>query len=152
MSKLNIKSNLSVIFATSHEAHFVKSLFEQNQAALHYENISLSEWQEILSSEDRDEKHFLICKDDTPVAYMKINGLMNLKEVWISMLFVGNGFKRQGIGTFALKYAERYIEERGFESVKIQTDDDNFAAINCYLKCGYKIYEQKNKIKFSKPL
>lgn len=92
MCEIDIPTCLSVIPATIHEAYFARVLFAQNQDSLNAADISYAEWKEILSVEDPDEKHFLICKGAVPVAYMKINGLLNKNEAWISMLFVAKAF------------------------------------------------------------
>lgn len=152
MYEIDIPNCLTIIPATIHEAYFVRILFVQNKDSLNTSDISLREWKELLSAEDPDEKHFLICKGAMPVAYMKINGLLNNNEAWISMLFVAENFQRQGIGSFAIHYAERYIKEKGFDSIAIQTDMNNLSAQNCYLKCGYQIFEQNSKIKLRKVL
>lgn len=145
-------TNLSVKQATINDAFFVRRIFFQNKVALHSEDISLSEWKEILSVKDADEKHFIVCDDAIPVGYMKINGLLSQKEAWISMLFVAKEYHRQGVGSFAIRYAEQYVKSLEFEVIKIQTDSDNIPAINCYLKCGYQIYDKGKKIKFCKKL
>nr|MBE6544842.1 GNAT family N-acetyltransferase [Oscillospiraceae bacterium] len=152
MYELDIPNSLTVIPATINEAYFVRILFGQNKDILNVGNISLSEWRGILSVDDPDEKHFLVCKGAMPVAYMKINGLMNTDKAWISMLFVAKDFQHQGIGSFALNYAEQYVKGLGFNEINIQTDKGNIAAINCYSNSGYQIYEQNSKIKFSKML
>lgn len=152
MYEIDIPNSLTIIPATINEAYFVRVLFVQNKDYLNSPDISLSEWKKLLSIEDEDETHFLICKGCMPVAYMKVNGLLNKKEAWISMLFVAKDFQRQGIGCFAIHYAEQYLREKGFDSIAIQTDINNVAAQNCYLKCGYQIFEQNSKLKFRKAL
>ena len=150
MYELDIPNSLTIIPATTTEAYFVRILFAQNKDILNSGNISLSEWREILSVEDSDEKHFLICKGAMPVAYMKINGLLNTDKAWLSMLFVAKDFQHQGIGSFALNYAEKYVKGRGFDVINVQTDKENIIAINFYSKFGYQIYDQNSKIKLSK--
>lgn len=152
MYEINIPKCFTTIPATINEAYFVRILFVQNKEILNTPNISLGEWKEILSVENPDEKHFLICKGAMPVAYMKINGLLNRDRAWISMLFVAKEFQHQGIGTYALNYAEQYVREKGFSSIAIQTDIDNSAALNCYKKSGYLIYEEAPKIMLYKIL
>lgn len=152
MYEMPVPNNLTVIPATENEAYFARILFAQNKEILHAEDIGFSEWRELLSLNDRDEKHFMICKGAMPVGYMKINGLDGASEAWISMLFIAKNFQRQGIGTFAITYAENYIKERGFRSIAVQTDEDNLPAQKCYLKCGYEVYEKGSKIKFRKIL
>lgn len=149
---IQISKFLTVLPATVNEAYFARILFAQNKKRLHAENIGLSEWRALLSLNDRDEKHFMICKGAVPVGYMKINGLDGADEAWVSMLFIAKDFQRQGIGTFAIAYAENYAKERGFRSIAIQTDEDNLPAQNCYLKCGYAAYKKGNTMKFCKKL
>lgn len=152
MYEIDIPNSLTINPATVNEAYFVRILFAQNKEVLNTPNISLSEWKEILSIEDPDEKHFVVCKGAMPVAYMKINGLLNKDKVWVSMLFVAKEFQHQGIGTYALHCVEQYIKEKGFHSMAIQTDIDNIPAQNCYKKFGFQIYEQDSKVRFLKLL
>ena len=152
MYELDLPSPLTVIPATINEAYFVRILFVQNKDVLNHGNINLSEWKEILAVEDPDEKHFLICKGAMPVAYMKINGLLNTDKVWLSMLFVAKNFQHQGIGSFALNYAEKYVKKLGFNVINVQTDKENITAINFYSKLGYLIYDRNTKIKLIKKL
>ncbi len=152
MYEVLIPNNLTVIPATENEAYFIRILFVQNKGILNTDDISLSEWKELLSASDTDEKHFLVCKGSMPVAYLKINGLDNASEAWISMLFVAKDFQRKGIGSFAITYAEEYVRAKGFTTISIQTDADNLPAQNCYLKSGYHIHERERKIKFRKTL
>jgi len=152
MYEAKVPNSLTVIPATENEAYFVRILFEQNKETLNTGNISLSKWKELLSANDTDEKHFLVCIGAMPVAYLKINGLKNASEAWISTLFVAKDFQHQGIGSFAITYAEEYVRAKGFATIAIQTDEDNLPAQNCYLKCGYHIFEKGSKIKFRKTL
>ena len=151
MKEINL-SLLNVSPATVHDADSVSWLFAQNQKALYAESIPLTVWQELLSCDDPDEKHFLICQNALPVAYLKINGLLQNHHAWLSMLFVADDYKRQGVGTFAVKWAEQYVKKHGFAALHIQTDQNNLAAIRCYLKSGYQIYDDRGKIKFIKNL
>ena len=138
MYEAMVPNILTVIPATANEAYFVGILFAQNKRKLNTEdNISLSEWKDLLSADDTDEKHFLVLKGAMPVAYMKLNGLESTSEAWISMLFAAKDFQHQGIGSFAIKYAEEYIRAKGIAAIAVQTDKDNLPAQNCYLKCGY---------------
>lgn len=117
MYELDIPNSLTIIPATKNEAYFVRILFAQNKDILNSGNISLSEWREFLSVEDPDEKHFLVCKGAMPIAYMKINGLLNTDIAWVSMLFVAKDFQRQGIGSFALNYASNML--RGSDLIRL---------------------------------
>lgn len=152
MYEIEIPNSFTLIPATINEAYFFWRLFVQNKDVLNSDDISLSKWKELLSVEDPDEMHFLICKGAMPVAYMKLNGLLNKNEAWISMLFVAKDFQRQGTGTYAIKQAERYLKTKGFKTIHIKTTADNLPAQTCYLKCGYEIYSKNAKIEFRKEL
>ena len=106
----------------------------------------------VFAADDPDERHFLICKGALPVAYLKLNGLQSNGKAWISMLFVSPSFRRQGVGRFAIRFAEQYVGEQGFASLSVQTDADNTAAIRCYTNCGYQIFDRGQKIKLCKLL
>jgi len=58
------------------------------------------------------------------------------------MLVVENSFKRCGVGSFAIHFAEQYIKSLGKSSLMIYTTKDNEPATQCYLKNGYRITEE----------
>ena len=151
MCEVLIPNNLTIIPATENEAYFIRILFAQNKGILNADNISLSEWKELLSAGDTDEKHFLICKGAMPVAYLKINGLDNASEAWISMLFLAKDFQRQVIGSFAITYAEKYVRAKDSQPFQFKLMR-TICRQNCYLKSGYLIHEKETKIKFRKTL
>lgn len=138
MHEIKIPSCFCVIPATVNEAYFVRIMFVQNKSELKAENISLNEWKELLSADNPDEKHFLICKGAVPACYMCLSGASGERKAHISMLFVKKELQRCGAGTFALHFAERYAKENGFDFIVASADKDNTAAENCFLKCGYK--------------
>ena len=106
MYELDLPSPLTVIPATINEAYFVRILFAQNRDVLNHGNITLSEWKEILSVEDPDEKHFLICKGALPVAYMKINGLLNTDKAWLTVVIVSWGLSF--LVVFVIKFFQTF--------------------------------------------
>ena len=138
MHEIKIPSCFCVIPATVNEAYFVRIMFVQNKSELKAENISLNEWKELLSADNPDEKHFLICKGAVPACYMCLSGASGERKAHISMLFVKKELQRCGAGTFALRFAERFAKENGFDFIAASADKDNTAAENCFLKCGYK--------------
>lgn len=130
-------NEFEIIPANTNDANIVQALFDENLEALHCESIGLREWRELLAASDPDEKHLLICKQNIPVGYMKINGLLNKDTAWIGMLFISKKYQRQGSGTGAIAFAENFIKSQGFSRIRIQTTDDNIAARALYEKCGY---------------
>ena len=152
MHEIKIPSCFCVIPATIDEAYFVRIMFVQNKSELKTENISLNEWKELLSAENPDEKHFLICKGAVPACYMCFSGASGKREARISMLFVTKELQRCGAGTFALHFAERYAKENGFDFIVASVDKDNTVAGNCFLKCGYTASEHDLVTDFCKTL
>ena len=138
MNLIELKQ-FDVISATSEHAEFVSEIYKQNIEALHGGDIY--NWREIFSYNDPDEKNFIVYKNNLPTAWLRVNGLGNNDIAWISMLVISVKFQRQGIGTYAVKFAEEYIKSKGFKKVGIRTTEDNFAAKVLYKKCGYVITE-----------
>lgn len=152
MYEIRIPDCLCVIPATVNEACFVRIMFAQNKNELKTENISFSEWKELLSADSPDEKHFLICKGAVPAGYMRFSMASGEREARISMLFTSKDFQRCGVGTFALHFAEQYAKENGFDFIAATVDKDNTAAEKCFLKCGYTASEQNSVTEFRKAL
>lgn len=142
MFELYLPSMYEVIPVTAEEAIFVCMFYAQNIEALHGKEISLSKWKDILSRNDPDEQNFLICKGAMPIAWLRVNGLLNKDIAWISMLAVSDNMHRQGIGTFSVQFAEDFVRSRGFKLIGIHTTVDNIAAQNLYKKLGYHIHEE----------
>ena len=86
------------------------------------------------------------------VAYMKIIGLESKDNAWLSMLFVAPQFQHQGVGKFAIDYAEKFVIQNGFEKLSIQTTTENIPAQNLYKKCGYAEVDRNGRIVFVKQL
>ncbi|MBQ8432166.1 MAG: GNAT family N-acetyltransferase [Clostridia bacterium] len=152
MYETDIPKVLTVIPATSQEAYFVRILFVQNKSAFNTANISLGQWRELLATADPDRKHFLICKGAVPVAYMQIHGSPSQKTGQISMLFVAPRFQRQGIGSFAIRYAEEFFKEQGFASITLPTNGASLPIKRCCFKHGYQPDEQNTETVFWKAL
>lgn len=141
------KENIDFIFCLMSE--------ENNMSALHTDAIALEEWQGAFSQAetDTDEESFIVYKNNTPCAWLKLNGLQNKDTAWISMLAVSEIFKRQGIGKYAVEFAVEYLTKLGFKNCKLHTTKDNLPAINLYSKCGFILSEtQTEKLTFSRKL
>ncbi len=132
-----IPSPFNLLPATVAEAYFACILYAQNREALHSEKLTLPAWKELLSANDPDEVHYLICKGAVPVGYLKLNGLMGTKKAWISMLVVAQAHQRTGVGSFAVEQAESLLKEKGFSRLGTQTTKDNLPARALYRKMGY---------------
>lgn len=131
---------------------FVHEAMRENKDALHAEEMSLAQWRECLLANDPDEAHFIILTENTPAAWLKINGLAGKKTAWISMLVVRKTLQRCGAGSFAVRYAEDFARVRGFRELGIHTTLDNEIALGCYTKLGYRVSRDETQYTFRKKL
>ena len=68
MLEFALSPRYKAVPAATEQAVFVCKFYVQNKDALHGKNISLDEWEKILSKNDPDEENFLICQGAVPVA------------------------------------------------------------------------------------
>lgn len=138
--------DFSVLALTSDNAdiyvRYALMIYTNNLDPLHGNEISYEDFKEMLSADDSDERHFLVLKGAVPCAYMKINGLAEGKEGWLSMFAVDTVFQRRGIGEYAVGYAEEFLHGAGKECMRIHTTEDNTPARRLYEKCGYNVSDR----------
>lgn len=153
MFKLDIPHNFNCEPLASDDFHvgFICGLLTSanNSEALHAKKVQqdgfkdfFQEMKTSLQHSDPDEANFIIRKGIIPVAWLKINGLQGESMAWISMLIVHEKFQHQGIGSFAVRFAEDFARAKGFNAVGIHTNVDNTIAQNCYKKLGYTIIKE----------
>ena len=143
--EIDLQSQYIVRPFTKNDINFIYNLMseENNLSALHTEFISLEEWQKAFAEpQDSDEENFIVCKNDIPCAWLKLNGLQNKEVAWISMLVVSNEFKHQGVGKFAVEFAIQYLKQCGYKQIKLHTTKDNLVAIGLYDKCGFSVVDK----------
>ena len=133
--------DLIIRMATPASTEHIHRIVNENYDRLHPGDISVSEWQSFLTANDPDEAHYIVYTGDIPAAWLKINGLLDGRTGWISMLAVAREFHRRGVGTFAIRFAEELFRNKGFTQVGIHTTEDNLPAKTLYLKLGYPITE-----------
>jgi ribosomal protein S18 acetylase RimI-like enzyme len=110
----------------------------RNKSALNPANLTFDEWKATFEQNlaDPDEANFIIRRSIIPVAWLRLNGLHGSDKVWISMLVVHERYHHQGIGSFAIRYAEDYAKEHGFTAMGIHANVENAPAVSCYKKAG----------------
>ncbi len=119
---------------------FVDDVFRQNREVLHGGVISTDEWYACLYLEvDSDERNFIITANGENAAWMKLNGWNAEEEIYIAMLVVAKEYQRHGVGSFAVQFAQNCARAENKGTVRIQTTQDNVAAVDFYLKQGYEI-------------
>jgi len=57
------------------------------------------------------------------------------------MLAVHPKMQKQGVGKYAVGFAENYVKEKGFNKMGVHTTENNIPAQNLYKKYGYAITE-----------
>jgi ribosomal protein S18 acetylase RimI-like enzyme len=116
----------------------------KNKSTLNPASLAFNEWKTIFEQNlsDTDEVNFIIRRGIIPVAWIKLNGLSGEGMAWISMLVVHENYHRQGVGSYAIQYAEEYIHKKGFTAMGIHANTENSPAVNCYKKAGYVITEE----------
>lgn len=124
-----------------YDAGFVTMFYNNNIEPLHGTTITYEEWCYWLSKKDPDEAHFIIHKGAMPVAWLKLNGILDGETGWISMLAVDPPMQHKGAGKYAVEFSEQFFRSKGKNKVGIHTTNDNITAQNLYKKCGYEITE-----------
>ena len=115
----------------------------RNKAALHGGDMPLEAWEHRCqqSLAHPNEANFIFCHGSTPVAWLKLEDIHE-EVLWISMLVVDERYQRQGVGSHAVRFAERYAVGKGVTKIGIRTTTDNVIAHSCYRKLGYVIVEE----------
>jgi len=134
-----------------HIAFVIGLLREESvKSALHLEETPRSDWEKTFRKNlrDRDEANFILCRGASQVGWLKLNGLKG-DRAWISMLVIHPAHQRQGIGRFAVGYAEQLAREKGYDRLKIHTTPDNAPAKSCYEKLGYTLIEENARMNYS---
>lgn len=93
---------------------------------------------------DPDENGYIIWKDEKQIGWFAFNGLLSDDRVpYLKMAVLLPEYQGKGIGTFVLKKLLDTIREKGFNAVKLITNQDNLNAQKCYQKCGFQIIDTK---------
>jgi serine/threonine-protein kinase len=146
MFRIDVPSNLNATLMTLAHIPFVFGLLmsPHNKSTLNPANLTYDEWKATFerNRSDPDEANFIIRRGIVSVAWLKLNGLSGSGRAWISMLVVHENYQRQGVGSFAIHYAEDYVKEKGFTALGIHANAENTAAVNCYKNAGYIITEE----------
>ena len=127
--------------ASPGHAVWLDRLYTQSRERLHGPPISLPEWRKVLSAGDPDERNYILSVGGMPAAWLRVNGLLDPTLSWISMLVVDEGYRRQGVGRYAVTFAEETIRSKGKARVRLHTTEDNLPARRLYRSCGYIVRE-----------
>ena len=129
--------NRSVRILQPKDAGTLSEIYNANLGPLHGVEIPVEEWQHMLEENDPYEAYFFITEKGVPRAWLKLNGLENPDNGYISMLAVLPAYQRRGLGTFAIRFAEGYMRSKGIGQLRVHTTLDNLPALNLYGKLGF---------------
>ena len=140
-NKDNTEQYQAIQIADKNDARLVTMFYNNNIEPFHGTIRTYDEWCGWLSQNDPDEKHFIIHKGSMPVAWLKLNGILEGETGWISMLAVDPPMQHRGAGKYAVEFSEQFFRSIGKKKVGIHTTEDNIPAQDLYKKCGYEITE-----------
>jgi ribosomal protein S18 acetylase RimI-like enzyme len=84
---------------------------------------------------------WLIADRDQPVGYLVLTFDYSLefggREAFVDELFVREQYRRRGIGTRALEFAEAACRERAIRALHLEVERTNGAAQRAYRKAGF---------------
>lgn len=128
------------------------------QAQEYFKNQNIDQWQDGYPNEDslrgdisNEESYVLLFEGEIvataaisfrgEVTYNKIydgEWLSNGKYAVVHRVAVGDGYKGQGISHKIIKFSEEKCRENGYNSIKIDTHDDNFVMRSMLEKNNFK--------------
>lgn len=80
-------------------------------------------------------------RPDEPVGFMQLyfgfSSILAGSRLILNDLYVAESARRQGIGEKLIRAAQGYAEEKGFDSIALETAPDNIAAKQLYRKLGF---------------
>lgn len=144
MVKIIEHPHYKAIQLNENHVDFVDEIYKEHIDVLHGNPISIDEWKEYLcGTNNPDESNYIITCNDENVGWLKVNGLLDNK-VFISMLVVSQKNQHQGVGSYAIRFAEQLADNKEIKEIYVQTTKDNQLAIQCYLKNGFEIEKEIN--------
>jgi GNAT superfamily N-acetyltransferase len=107
-------------------------------------NKSLSDWQMVLQRDNgTNSVIYLACADALPVGMIGLfrGGSGKTKHsgtIW--GVYVRSNFRRYGIGKRLIESCIHWAKARSIKVIKLAVISPNTSAIQCYAKCGFRVY------------
>lgn len=153
MFQSDIPMNFNIIPLADDFNHlvFICDLLTQpsNVLTLHLKEIPENEYHQfykniketLIYSAPDNEKNYIIRKGIVPIAWLKLNET-DKDSLWIKMLIVQDRYRRLGVGTYALQFAEKAALSARRRHIYTHIASDNVIAQSLYKKVGYTIVEE----------
>ncbi len=113
-------------------------------ASLHEVPTQKRDWAEAISAwqEDADEAGYLVLRDNVPIGWFAVNGLLaGDGTAFLKMTVLLPAWQNRGIGRSVLGYILDELRKQGVKEAALYTDQDNIRAQSCYTHCGFRIAE-----------
>lgn len=141
--------NIRILKVCEDDAEFLHRLMNEKNIldALDEIPTQLSDWIDAISAWncDPDEEDYIIFDIDekTPIGWLGINGLLSEDKIaYIKMIGLLSQYQNKGVGTYVINHFLDILKSRGFAAVALYTNQNNYCAQNCYIKCGFKVSEE----------
>ena len=139
--------NIRIVNVCKNDAEFLHRIMNEKNMldALDEIPTQLNDWIDAISAWncDPDEEDYLIFDEKTPIGWLGINGLLlDHKVAYIKMIGLLPQYQSKGVGTYVINYFLKNLKSRRFAAVALYTNQSNYRAKNCYMKCGFKVSEE----------
>ncbi len=139
--------NIRILNVCEDDAAFLHRIMNDRNIldALDEVPTQLSDWIDAISAWncDFDEEDYIIFDDETPIGWLGINGLLSEDKIaYVKMIGLLPQYQNKGVGAHVINQFLDILKSRGFAAVALYTNQNNFRAQNCYMKCGFKITEE----------
>lgn len=86
---------------------------------------------------------FLVCRDDKEKIIGYLLGAIKQGDAWLLSMCVDDPLRKKGVGSALLKAFLDLLQQKSVQSAFVTVDPKNHAAINLYLKHGFKIQKME---------
>ena len=105
----------------------------------------LNDWINAISAWncDPDEEDYIIFDEKLPIGWLGMNGLLSEEKIaYIKMIGLLPQYQSRGVGTYVINHFLDTLKSRGFAAVALYTNQNNYRAQRCYMKCGFQVCEE----------
>lgn len=139
--------NIRIVNVCEGDAEFLHRIMNDKNIldALDEVPTQLKDWIDAISAwyGDPDEEDYVIFDEKTPIGWVGINGLLSEDKIaYIKMIGLLSQYQNKGVGTYVINQFLGILKSRGFAGVALYTNQNNYRAQNCYMKCGFKVTEE----------
>lgn len=142
----SLMNDISLRMVSKDDASFLFSIMNMDVIldSLNEIPTQLCDWEDAISAweQDDDEEDYIICKGETPIGWLGVNGLASADSIaYLKIAALLPGYHNKGIGCCGIAQIIAWLKQRNYAKIALYTDQDNHRAKACYRKCGFEITE-----------